>query len=297
MDLTLVILAAGIGSRYGGIKQLDTIGPNGETLMDYSIHDAINAGFNKVVFIIRKDLQLAFDNQYKERFRGRIEISYVYQDEFNIYEDQYTIQRSKPWGTGHAQLSTKDAVKSPYVILNADDYYGTSVYQIMADTLKENQDENMVFMMGYQLANTLSEYGTVSRGLCKVDDDNLLIGVTELTEISREGHKIIYKDNGDTRELMEADIVSMNFWGFYPSIYKEMDALFKSFLEKNHSDPKAEFYIPTFVDILLKQNIIKVRVLPTDEIWFGVTYQDDKQPVKNEIMELIKKGRYPQKLG
>jgi dTDP-glucose pyrophosphorylase len=297
MDLTLVILAAGIGSRYGGIKQLDSVGPNGETLMDYSIHDAIKAGLTKVVFIIRKDLQLAFDNQYKERFKDQIEISYVYQDEFKIYEDQYTIKRSKPWGTGHAQLSTREAVKTPYVVLNADDYYGTSVYQIMSDALRQNQDENMVFMMGYKLANTLSEHGTVARGVCKVDDSNYLIGVTELTKISREGSQIVYRNNGDIRELQGSDVVSMNFWGFYPSIYKEIDGLFKSFLDHNYTNPKAEFYIPTFVDILLNQGKIKVKVLPTDEVWFGVTYREDKQPVDVKIMELIKKGIYPEKLG
>ncbi len=297
MDLTLVILAAGIVSRYGGVKQLDTIGPSGETLMDYSIHDAIKAGFNKVVFIIRRDLQEAFDNQYKKRFIDRVEISYVYQDEFKIYEDQYNIQRKKPWGTGHAQLSTKDAVNSPYVILNADDYYGTSVYQIMADTLRENRDENTIFMMGYSLTNTLSEYGSVSRGLCKVDENNFLKEITELTKISRTGGKIVYQEKGAQKELLEDDKVSMNFWGFYPSIYDQIDGLFKSFLDQNHNNPKAEFYIPTFVDILLKQGKVKVKVIPTDEVWFGVTYQEDKTPVENDIMQLINQGVYPEKLG
>jgi len=297
MDLTLVMLAAGIGSRYGGVKQLDSVGPSGETLMGYSMHDAINAGFNKIVFIIRKDLQEAFDYQYKDRFRDQIEIGYVYQDEFKIYEDQYDIKRSKPWGTGHALLSTRDAVTSPYVILNADDYYGTSVYKIMADTLRENKDENMVYMMGYRLANTLSEHGTVSRGLCHVDEDNNLVDVTELTKISREGDRIIYFDEEGKKELNENDFVSMNFWGFQPAIYSELDDLYRQFLEQNYNDPKAEFYIPSFVDVLLKQKKIKVKLIPTDESRLGVTYKEDKSPVVREVRELIDAGLYPERLG
>lgn len=297
MDLTLVMLAAGIGSRYGGDKQLDTIGPSGELLLDYAIYDAINAGFNKLVFIIRKGLRDAFDEHYRNRFKGQIEISYVNQDDFTKYEDRYIIKRSKPWGTGHAMLSTYKAVKSPFVVLNADDYYGVSVFSVMADTLQSNKDDSMVFLMGYKMANTLSDYGTVSRGLCKVDKDFYLKEVKELTKITRQGGRIVYQDNEVFQELDENDLASMNFWGFYPSIYSELDELFKSFIAENYNNPKAEFYIPTFVDILLKKGKIKAKVIPTGENWMGVTYKEDKPLVETGIMELIKKGVYPERLG
>ena len=290
------MLAAGIGSRYGGDKQLDTIGPSGELLLDYAIHDAINAGFNKLVFIIRKELRSAFDEHYKNRFKGKIEISYVNQDDFTKYEDQYIIERSKPWGTGHAMLSTHETVKSPFVVLNADDYYGVSVFSVMADTLRSNKDDSMVFLMGYKMANTLSDYGTVSRGLCKVDKNYYLEEVKELTKIARQEGKIVYQDNGVFQELDENDMTSMNFWGFYPLIYSELDELFKSFIAENYNNPKAEFYIPTFVDILLKKGKIKAKVIPTDENWMGVTYKEDKPVVVQKIQELVDQGIYPSNL-
>ena len=296
MDLTLVIMAAGIGSRYGGVKQLDGIGPSGETIMDYSIYDAIDAGYNTVVFIIRKELQEAFDNHYKERFRGKVKFEYVYQDEFKKYEDNYTISRTKPWGTGHAMLSVKDVVSSPFAIINADDFYGRSSFFSVAEALSRNQDMNQLFLLGYKLNNTLSDHGTVSRGLCHVDEDHYLVDVKELTKIGRKDGGIFYEEEDQLFPLKTDDLVSMNFWGFMPNIFDDLDETFKKFIHENHGHPKAEFYIPTFVDIMLKAGKSKVKVLSTDEQWLGVTYREDKPIVTGGIADLVDKGIYPDRI-
>ncbi|MBR9998175.1 MAG: nucleotidyltransferase [Cyclobacteriaceae bacterium] len=297
MDLSLVIMAAGIGSRYGGVKQLEGIGPNGETIMDYSLHDAIRNGYKKVVFIIRKELQEAFDHHYRDRFRGMIGIDYVYQDEFKKYEDQYEINRSKPWGTAHAMLSSAPKVDTPFAILNADDFYGAQAFRAMAGALRSNEDPHTLFLMGYKLVNTLSDYGTVSRGVCAADRNNYLVDVKELTKIGKRNGEIYFEDNGEFKMLQPHDPVSMNFWGFSPWIFEELDRQFRSFIEKNHDNPKAEFYIPSFVDKLIKDNKARVKVLPTDETWLGVTYQEDKPVVINGISEFIDRGLYPKRLG
>lgn len=290
-------MAAGMGSRYGGVKQLEGIGPSGETLMDYSIHDAIKAGFNKVVFIIRTDLKEAFDNHYAHRFRDKIEIRYVFQDTFKPYESDYEINRSKPWGTGHAMLSTHKEVDAPFAILNADDYYGRSALQALADQLSRNKSHNQVFLLGYKLINTLSDHGTVSRGLCQVDSENLLVDVEELTDIGIKDGQIHYDKEGVSYKLKGEDLVSMNFWGFMPSIYDELDSAFKDFISNNYNNPKAEFYIPSFVDLRLKDKKISVKVIPTDETWLGVTYREDKPLVIAGIKELVQEGVYPEKIG
>ncbi len=297
MDLTLVIMAAGMGSRYGGVKQLEGIGPSGETLMDYSIHDAIKAGFNKVVFIIRTDLKEAFDNHYAHRFHGKIEIKYVYQDTFKPYEEEYIINRSKPWGTGHAMLSTREEVVAPFAILNADDYYGRSTFIALADQLTNNKSQNQVFLLGYKLINTLSDHGTVSRGLCQVDNEHLLVDVEELTDIGKKDGQIYYDKEGISYKLKADDLVSMNFWGFMPSIYDELDSAFEDFIGNNYNSPKAEFYIPSFVDLKLKDKKITVKVIPTDETWLGVTYKEDKALVIAGIKQLVQEGVYPERIG
>mgnify|MGYP001814105186 FL=1 len=297
MDLTLVIMAAGIGSRYGGVKQLDGIGPSGETIMDYSIYDAIDAGYTKVVFIIRKELQEAFDNHYKDRFKGKIKFEYVYQDEFKKYEDNYTINRTKPWGTGHAMLSVKEIVNTPFAIINADDFYGRSAFFSMAEALTGNMDMDQLFLLGYKLNNTLSDHGTVSRGLCHVNADNYLVDVKELTKISRIEGGIFYEEGDQMFPLSADDLVSMNFWGFMPNIFNDLDESFKNFIHENHGNPKAEFYIPTFVDIMLKAGKSKVKVLSTDEQWLGVTYREDKPIVTGGIAELVDKGIYPARIA
>jgi len=293
MELTLVIMAAGIGSRYGGVKQLDGIGPSGETLMDYSIYDALAAGYSKVVFIIRKELQEAFDHHYKERFKGKIRIEYVHQDTFKKYEENYTIDRAKPWGTGHAMLSVNKLVDTPFAIINADDFYGKSAFSAMAEALSGNQNPNKIFLLGYKLSNTLSDYGTVSRGLCHTDKGHYLEGIRELTKIGKKEDGIFYEDGGDLFPLKPDNLVSMNFWGFMPKIFDDLDQAFKDFIRHNHNNPKAEFYIPTFVDIMLKAGKVKVKVLSTEEQWLGVTYREDKPIVTNGISVLISQGVYP----
>jgi NDP-sugar pyrophosphorylase family protein len=297
MDLTLVIMAAGIGSRYGGVKQLDGIGPNGETIMDYSLHDAIHYGYRNVVFIIRKELQEAFDHHYTDRFRDKIQIEYVYQDEFKKHEEGYEIKRSKPWGTAHAMLSAAGKVNTPFAILNADDYYGAEPFRVMSEALKTSRDPQTLYLMGYKLVNTLSDYGTVSRGFCTTDPENYLVDIKELTKIGKRDGEIYFEEDGTYKLLQPNAYVSMNFWGFYPWIFDELDRQFKRFIEQNHDNPKAEFYIPTFVDRLIKENKARFKVLPTDETWLGVTYQEDKPLVIKGINELIGKGLYPERLG
>ena len=297
MDLTLVIMAAGIGSRYGGVKQLDGIGPSGETIMDYSIYDAIDAGYTKVVFIIRKELQEAFDNHYKERFKGRVKFEYVCQDEFKKYEDNYTIERAKPWGTGHAMLSVQDKVNTPFAIINADDFYGRSAFFSIAEALKGNHDMDQLFLLGYKLHNTLSDHGTVSRGHCHVNDDKYLVDVRELTKIGKKDGGIFYEEGDQLIPLKPEDLVSMNFWGFMPNIFDDLDLAFKNFLDENYSNPKAEFYIPSFVDVMLKAGRLKVKVLSTDEQWLGVTYREDKPIVTGGISNLVEKGIYPKQIS
>jgi len=296
MNLTLVIMAAGIGSRYGGVKQLDGIGPSGETLMDYSIYDALDAGYSKVVFIIRKELQEAFDHHYQERFKDKVKIEYVYQDEFKIYEEGYAIDRAKPWGTGHAMLSTRELVDTPFAIINADDYYGRSAFFTMAEALSDNPADNAIFLLGYKLINTLSDHGTVSRGLCEVSKDDHLVGIRELTKIGKRDDGIFYEEGDDIYPLNSGDLVSMNFWGFMPNIFNDLDRAFKDFIGKNFDNPRSEFYIPSFVDLMLKAGKANVKVLNTEEQWLGVTYREDKPIVTNGINELISRGIYPDRI-
>ncbi len=290
-------MAAGIGSRYGGVKQLDEIGPSGETLMDYSIHDAIKAGFNHVVFIIRRDLKEAFDEHYKERFKNRISIAYAFQDEFKKYEEGLLINRTKPWGTGHAMLSAAGLIETPFAILNADDFYGASAFRKLADALNGDNDPKRYFLVGYHLVNTLSDFGTVSRGLCHLDENHDLADITELTKIEKKGTDIVYETDSEEHPLKPNDLVSMNFWGFMPGIFEELDRRFKNFIQSNHSNPKAEFYIPSFVNTLIKDNKAKVHVLPADEIWMGITYKEDRPFVSGKIREMVDEGLYPEKLG
>lgn len=296
MELTLVIMAAGIGSRYGGVKQLDGIGPAGETIMDYSIYDALQAGFSRVVFIIREELQEAFDRHYRERFNGEVSIDYVHQDTFRKYEEGYTINRTKPWGTGHAMLSVQGAVDTPFAIINADDFYGGSAFSTMAEALRNNQEPDQVFLLGYRLDKTLSDHGTVSRGLCHVDKEGYLIDVRELTKIARKEDGIFYEEDGKNFPLQAGDLVSMNFWGFMPGIFHELDPAFKTFIAENYDNPKSEFYIPTFVDMMLKKGKIRVKVLSTEEQWLGVTYREDKPIVTAGIGALVSKGLYPERI-
>lgn len=297
MKPTLVIMAAGMASRYGSMKQIQEFGPGGETIMDYSIYDAIKAGFQKVVFIIRRDFAEDFKNIFEPRLKGRIETEYVFQ-EMDKYLDGYSVpaDRTKPWGTAHAILCTKDVINEPFAVINADDFYGADGFKKAHDFLKDGCRPDVYAIIGYQLSNTLSEHGTVSRGVCEVDEDNNLAGIKERLKISRENGKMI-DDEGDKKtDIPENAVASMNFWCFHPSLYDFIEKGFKEFLNQNSNNPKAEYLIPFVADqwIRAKQGVIKV--IPTSAQWFGVTYKEDAPVVQRSLNELVEKKAYPDSL-
>lgn len=295
MDLTLVVLAAGMGSRYGGNKQLDGIGPNGEIIMDYSIHDAINAGFTKVVFIIRTDLKEAFENHYKDRFNGKIKMEFAYQNEYTEHTLEYEPKRKKPWGTTHAVLSAKKFINEPFLVINADDYYGRESFGEAVDAIKELK-ENEYLIMGYELVNTLSDHGTVNRGVCQVDQDMNLTGIKETLAIGKNGNEISYEEDGVKHTLAPDTYVSMNFWGFPPSVLGHFEEKFIQFVAGNNENPKAECFIPVEVDNLMAEKKATVKVVPTSASWLGVTYKEDKPFVVEGIKQMIADGKYPEEI-
>ena len=300
MTPALLILAAGIGSRYGGIKQLDHIGPNGETLLDYSIYDAIRAGFSKIVFIIKEDLEKDFREVFIDRLSKFIEVDYVFQ-EIRMVPDGIRIPeaRKKPWGTGHAVLLAGDRLSGPFAVINADDFYGRKAYEVLADYYRGWSPirENDYCMAGYHVDKTLSEFGSVSRGICKVNRKGELVDVVERTSISGTSAGIVYREGNEPPVTIPADsVVSMNFWGFTPSFFTYLTEGFGSFIRVNHESLKAEFYIPTMVNQLIKSKRVNVKVLSCDEQWFGMTYKEDREFVAESIRSLIQKGVYPQKL-
>ena len=295
MDLSLVVLAAGMGSRYGGNKQLDGIGPNGEIIMDYSIHDAINAGFTKVVFIIRTDLKDAFDEHYAERFKGKIKMEYAFQNEYVEHTAPYEANRKKPWGTTHAILAAKHLINEPFLVINADDYYGQESFSEAVEAIKRLK-ENEYLIMGYELVNTLSDHGTVNRGVCQVDENMNLTGIKETLSIGKNGEEISYEEDGAKHTLAPDTYVSMNFWGFPASVLPLFEKKFIDFVKENHEHPKAECFIPVEVDNLMKENKATVKVEPTSASWLGVTYQEDKPFVVNGIKQMIADGVYPEEI-
>jgi len=298
MKPTLLILAAGMGSRYGGLKQVEPVGPNGETILEYSVYDAIRAGFGKVVFVIRESFAEDFKARFESKLNGKIEIEYVYQ-EINKLPEGFELPqgREKPWGTGHAVLMAKDVIKEPFAAINADDFYGAEAYQVIAKYLTESVYPGKYAMVGYQLNNTLSEFGSVSRGVCVTDENNRLIKITETHKIRKEGISIISEvEDKESGKLNEDSIVSMNFWGFHPSIFDHIENLFIEFLSTNIEQPKSEFYIPFVVFDLIKSGEASVEVLSADSPWFGVTYKEDKPYVIEQIQKLTNKGIYPEKL-
>jgi UTP-glucose-1-phosphate uridylyltransferase len=275
MDLTLLVLAAGMGSRYGGLKQLDQVGPSGETIIDYSVYDAIEAGFNKIVFIIRKDIEKDMKALLFDKYSKKVKIEYVFQELDNIPGDiELPADRVKPWGTGHAVLMAKDIINEPFVVINADDFYGKSAFKVVADYMKSQQNDlkGKNCMAGYRLKNTLSEHGTVSRGVCKVNDDNELVQITERTKIGWKDEKIVADDNGEDLELDGNRFVSMNFWGFTPDVFSELESEFKKFIVDNYSNIKSEYYIPSIVSHQMNKGLAAVKVLEATDQWFGVTY-------------------------
>ena len=292
---TLVVLAAGIGSRYGGLKQLDTFSPQGDTILDFSIYDAIQAGFGKVVFIIRKSIEEDFKAFFNHKLEGKIEVEYVFQEIENIPEKFKDNERQKPWGTGHALLMAKDVVKDNFAVLNADDFYGKEAFEVIAKSLKTIDKNSTDFnMMGYVLKNTVSDYGFVSRGECQVDENGNLTGITERTHIEKVEGELKFKDeNEQLIPISEETIVSMNFFGFTPKYFEVSASLFESFLEEHYKEPKAEFFIPLAVNHVIVNNIATMEVLKSNARWFGVTYKQDKEYVTSEIQKLKNAGVYP----
>jgi choline kinase len=298
MQPTLLILAAGMASRYGSMKQTEGFGPSGETIMDYSIYDAINAGFGKVVFIIRKDFADNFKATFGAKLQGKVDVDYVYQ-EMNCFVNENDIpkDRTKPWGTGHAILCAKDTVKEPFAVINADDYYGRDAFVKAAAFLNHDCDEHTYAIIGYQLDKTLSEHGTVSRGVCDVDSKNNLVSINERTKIYKNDEgKVIYDDAGKSFEVPGDTSVSMNFWCFHPSVFEAAKELFAEFVPANKADIKSEFFIPIIADEFIKNPENSIKVIPTSAQWFGVTYKEDAPAVKQSIDELIKNKTYPPSL-
>ncbi len=298
--ITLVIMAAGLGSRYGGIKQLEPVGPSGEIIMDYSIYDAMEAGFNKIVFIIRKDLEEDFKEIIGNRISKMIDVEYVFQEIDNIPEG-FTVPagRSKPWGTGQAVLSCLDVVKEPFAVINADDYYGKEAFVKVYDYLSgaEAENKNNYCMAGFILGNTLSENGTVTRGVCQVDNNGLLVDIVETREIGRKGDHAVAEDgNGEEVQLDLNCAVSMNMWGFTPGLLKELKTGFVTFLKEHGSELKSEYLLPEEVGRMVKEGKATVQVLKSKDKWFGVTYKEDKQMVVESFRALIEQGVYPEKL-
>lgn len=297
MKPTLLILAAGMGSRYGTLKQMDPFGPNGETIIEYSIYDAIQAGFGKVVFVIRHSFADAFKAKFEPLLKGKIEIEYAYQELDNLPAG-FTVPegREKPWGTGQAIMMAKNAIKTPFAIINADDFYGREPYFQMHEFLSKSKDENEYAMVGYALKNTLSEHGTVSRGVCEVDANNYLQNVTERTKIGTENGKIYYYEENEKGELTGNEAISMNFWAFKPSFFNHLERIFIDFLKEKGTELKSEFYFNIAVDKLIKSNQATALVVPCDSKWFGVTYPEDKPLVQEKINELINIKKYPNNL-
>lgn len=298
MKPTLLILAAGMGSRYGGIKQIDPFGPNGETIIDYSLYDAIRSGFGKVVFIIREELKEDFIRLFGPKLEGKIAYDFAIQG-FQSYvpTDLSGVKREKPWGTGHAVLCAWEQTETPFAVINADDFYGFEAFKTMADFLSSNTDENMHAMIGYQIKNTLSENGTVSRGVCVTTPEGLLINVTERTKIiKQENGQIAFLDEGEPIILGENTPVSMNFWGFMPSVFPEIRDLFETYARENFDAPKAEFYIPKVMSYLIDSEKGNCKVFESASDWFGVTYPEDKEMVISQLNRIIDEGKYPNKL-
>ena len=302
MKPTLVLLAAGMGSRYGGLEQLDGLGPNGETIMDYSIYDAIKAGFGKIVFVIRKDFEQEFREKVLSKYEGHIPAEVCYQS-LDAPPEGFTVPegREKPWGTNHAVMMAKDLIHEPFCVINCDDFYNRDSFMVIGKFLADLPDNatNTYAMVGFRVGNTLSENGTVARGVCSKDENDLLTTVVERTEIMRVDGKVSYKDeNGEWVAIEDNTPVSMNMWGFTPDYFAHSDAYFKQFLSdpKNQANPKAEFFIPLMVNELVNNGTSTVKVLDTTSKWFGVTYSADRQATVDRIQALVNEGVYPNKL-
>ena len=299
MKPTLLVLAAGLGSRYGGLKQLDGLGPNGETIMDYSIYDAVKAGFGKVVFVIRKSFEEEFKEKVTKKYEHLLPIEIVFQELDDLPEGfELNPDRVKPWGTNHALMMGKSVINEPFAVINADDFYGRKSYEVMSNFLSQLEgSKNKYCMVGYRVGNTLSESGTVARGVCETDENSNLTGIVERTQIKRIDGVVKFKDeNGDWISLPDNKPVSMNMFGFTPDYFEYSNQFFVDFLKENEENIKAEFFIPTLVNDLIVDDKIEMRVLDTTAQWFGVTYIEDRPFVVSKFKELVDKGEYPSPL-
>jgi len=297
MKPTLLILAAGIGSRYGSLKQIDKLGPSGERIIDYSVFDAKKAGFGKVIFVIRKDIEKEFNEVFIKHLSRYIEIDYVFQELDNLLPGLVCPkERIKPWGTCHAVIVAASKIKGPFTVINADDFYGFEAFESVARFLEQGStiQSHEYCMVGYKLKNTLSEHGLVSRGVCETDSENYLIKITERTQIGKKDGDIFFKDQSGNDILLHEDtIISMNCWGFTPSFFPIAEKMFEEFMITNIQNPKAEFYIPLVIDDIVQKKTGTVKVLDCNAKWFGVTYQEDKPMVISNLKEYAEKGLYP----
>ena len=300
MKPTLFVLAAGMGSRYGGLKQLDPLGPQGQTIMDYSIYDAIQAGFGKVVFVIRKDFEQDFRDKILKKYEGHIPVEVVFQAVDKLPEG-YTCpaDRTKPWGTNHAVMMGEEVIREPFAVINADDFYGRDAFRVIAeDLMRERKGKGDYSMVGFRVGNTMTENGSVSRGVCSTDADGMLTGVVERTAISydKDGRIVFTDENGVEQTLDPMTPVSMNLWGFTPDYFEFSNREFRTFLDEKLNTPKAEFFIPLVGDNLIHNGEATVKVLDTDSRWFGVTYSADRQGVVDKLAKLHAEGVYPDKM-
>lgn len=296
---TLVVLAAGMGSRYGSLKQLDRFGPTGETIIDYSVYDAIKAGFHKVVFVIRKSIEEDFKNEILNKFSDKIEVDYVLQELDHLPEGLTAPEeREKPWGTAHAVWVASSKIHGPFAVINADDFYGYQSFKLIADHLKSEANDQLYSLIGYPISHTLSEHGAVSRGICEVDKNNYLQSISERTHIFQSEKGIVYQDEEHNEVSLNGDeLVSMNLMGFTPSIFSYIETSFTQFLKVNaQKDLKAELYLPKVLNELIETHQVRVKVLPSSEKWFGVTFPEDKAVVIKNSNELIERGKYPKNL-
>ncbi len=299
MKPTLLVLAAGMGSRYGSLKQLDGIGPNGETIMDYSIYDALRAGFGKVVFVIRHSFEDEFRNQIVSKYENHIPVEVVFQDVTNVPAGiPYDKERVKPWGTNHAVQMAKNVINEPFAVINSDDFYGRESYALLADFLQRVEGQKGKYcMIGYHIENTLSESGSVNRGICQVDEHNLLTNVVERINIESRGGVVQFPTADGQYENIEAGaLVSMNMWGFTPDYFDHSERMFVDFLKQHGMEPKSEIYIPTVVNQLIVEGKAQCEVIDTPSKWFGVTYAEDRPQVVLSVNKLVREGIYPQKL-
>ena len=298
MKPTLLILAAGLGSRYGGVKQMDKVGPSGESIIDYSIYDAIRAGFGKVVFVINKKIENDFKEIFEPKLKGKIQTEYVLQ-EIDDLPEGFTVpeDRIKPWGTAHAIMAARNVVKEPFAVINADDFYGRNSYESIAQFFANNTNEKELCMVGFNLGKTITDWGSVSRGVCSLDENEYLEEVVEHTKIQKNGNAIEFLDEDGNTKALAADLkVSMNFWGFTPFLFRYLEEGFKTFLEEQINVPKSEYFIPSVITEMINTGAAKVKVLESTEQWFGVTYQEDKPMVIENVKKLVESGIYPEKL-